>query len=484
MRSEVKRLGNFAAAHWLVIGSTGLVLLVFAPAVIQGGLLADDYIKCLGPIQAGGYGPFLREIWSDTGAVRPAQIIEVLLISKTCTQVPFGLVMLVPLSLKFAAGLLLWGLLCDLRVRPPWPEVGVAMWLLEPVGTEAALWPSALHVHLGLVCALAALRLYRRGFLVSAAFASAGAALSVEQVIFALPFAVWVTGSREHRRRATAVATVLMAIVIVAYATWPGHNERQALTLGERWHNVVTKGAWYVLFPTSGVGLYSGALGFLWAFPYSIAVVVVGAASGARLFARRLHGQTTPSLEAGTGVRTALAVGVLIVLVNVPLIVTEVGYSARTFTPTWLVLSGAFAVAGASIAWRRVRAFGALAGTFAAFAILSLALSVFVRVRTDQFNRAAAEWIAARTVDGSIVAVCDVDRTIVNPAPLGAFHLHELHSELSSWIEYHTGRKVQIRRSGQRYWGARCPDLRGATLVISFPRLVRELSPPDNRYAR
>ena len=50
-------------------------------------------------------------------------------------------------------------------------------------------------------------------------------------------------GSREHRRRATAVATVLMAIVIAVYATWPGHNERQALTLGERWHNVVTKGA-------------------------------------------------------------------------------------------------------------------------------------------------------------------------------------------------------------------------------------------------
>ena len=51
-----------------------------------------------------------------------------------------------------------------------------------------------------------------------------------------------------------------------------------------------------------------------------------------------------------------------------------------------------------------------------------------------------------------IVAVCDVDRTVVNPAPLGAFHLHELHFELSSYIEYHTGRKVQIRRSGQRYW--------------------------------
>jgi hypothetical protein len=386
--------------------------------------------------------------------------------------------MLVPLSLKFAAGLLLWGLLCDLRVRPPWPEVGVAMWLLEPVGTEAALWPSALHVHLGLVCALAALRLNRRGFLVSAAFASAGAALSVEQVIFALPLAVWLTASREHRRRAAVVASVLMAIVVVAYATWPGQNERQAVTLAARWHNVFAKGAWYLFFPAAGLGLYSGAIAFWWAFPYSIAVVFTGAVSGALLFARLLQRQTTPRLDSGTGVRTALAVGVLIVLVNVPLIVTEVGYSARTFTPTWLVLSGAFAVAGASIAWKRARALGALAGTFAAFALLSLALSVFVRVRTDRFNRAAAEWIAARTVDGAIVAVCDVDRSVVNPAPLGAFHLHELHSEWSSWIEYHTGRRVQIRRSGQRYWGARCPDLRGASLVIGFPRLVRELSPP------
>jgi hypothetical protein len=472
------RLRGVTAAHWLVIGVTGLLLLVFAPVLVRGGLLGDDYIICMRPIYDGGYGPYLQDIWRDTGVVRPARFIELLLISKTCTHLPYALVMLVPLSLKLAAGFLLWGLLRDLRVRTPWPEVGVAMWLLEPVGTEAALWPAALHVPLGLVCALAALRLYRRGSLVSAAFASAGAALSVEQVIFALPLAVWLTGSREHRRRATAVATVLMAIVIVAYATWPGHNERQALTLAERWHTVVAKGAWYFLFPAAGVGLYSGAIGFLWAFPYSIAVVVVGAMGGALLFARLLHGQTTPPLESDTRVRTALAVGLLIVLVNLPLIVTEVGYSARTFTPTWLVLSGAFAVAGASIAWRRVRAFGALAGTFAAFAILSLALSVFVRVRTDKFNRAAAEWIAARTVDGSIVAVCDVDRTVVNPAPLGAFHLHELHSEWSSWIEYHTGRRVQIRRSGQRYWGARCPDLRGARLVISFPRLVRDLSPP------
>ena len=484
MRSEVKRLGNFAAAHWLVIGSTGLVLLVFAPALVQGGLLADDYVKCLGPIQAGGYGPFLRDIWHDTGVVRPAQIIEVLLISKTCTHLPFGLVMLVPLSLKFAAGLLLWGLLCDLRVRTPWPEVGVAMWLLEPVGTEAALWPSALHVHLGLVCALAALRLYRRGFLVSAAFASAGAALSVEQVIFALPFAVWVTGSREHRRRATAVATVLMAIVIVVYATWPGHNERQALTLGERWHNVVAKGAWYRLLPHQRSGAVFGSA--------RLPVGVSLQHCRGRCWGREWCATVCPSLarsdDATSRLRHRGSDGARCRCADRSRKRSTHRHGSRILgahvypdvaRAVWRV-----AGRGASITWRRVRAFGALAGTFAAFAILSLALSVFVRVRTDRFNRAAAEWIAARTVDGSIVAVCDVDRTVVNPAPLGAFHLHELHSEWSSWIEYHTGRRVQIRRSGQRYWGARCPDLRGATLVISFPRLVRELSPPDTRYAR
>ena len=203
--------------------------------------------------------------------------------------------------------------------------------------------------------------------------------------------------------------------------------------------------------------------------------------SGALLFARLLRHQITPPLEFRARVAAALALGILVLLVNLPLIVTEVGYSARTFTPTWLVLCGALAALGASVPWKRVRAVGAVAGLFAAFAILSLTLSVFVRVRTAAFNQAAAQWIAARTQDGSIVAICDVDRTVVNPAPLGSFHLHEFHGAWSSWIEYHTGRRVEIRRSGQRYWGSRCPDLRGASLVISFPRLVSELLPKGRR---
>jgi hypothetical protein len=465
---------------WLVAAVGALLLLVVSPVVFQCSLLADEYIICLRPIHDGGYGPYLHAIWRDTGVVRPARFIELFLISKTCTSLPYGLVILAPLALKFTAGFLLYGLLRDLRVRSPWPEIGVALWLLEPLGTEAALWPAALHVLLGLVLGLAALRLYGRGSLGWAALASLAAALSVEQVIFALPLAVWLTSPRELRARATLVVTGVMAVVMLAYVIRPGENERQALTLAERWHAVFAKREWYLLFPIAGLGLYSGALGFLWALPYSIAIVLIGATAGALLMPRLLAGHVVQRLEHAM-VRAALAVGVLVVLVNLPLIVTEVGYSARTFTPTWLVLSGALAAGGARMPWRRMRLLGVLAGTFAAFALLSLALSVSVRVRTDAFNRAAANWIASRTKDGSVVAICDVDRTVTNPAPLGAFHLHEFHSTSGAWIEFHTGRVVEIRRSGERYWGARCPDLHGADLVIDFPQLVRELIPPAER---
>ena len=471
---KIVRLHGLTNGSWLVLGVAGLLLLIVAPVLIQGGLLADEYFICLRPVHDGGYGPYFRAIWQDTGVVRPARFIELFLISNTCTRLPYGLVIVVPLALKFAAGFLLSGLLRDMRVPAPWPEIGFALWLLEPVGTEAALWPAALHVPLGLVLGLAALRLHARGSHVWAALASLGAALSVEQVIFALPVAVWLTTSHEHRGRATLIVSSVMTAVILTYATWPGENERQALTLAERLHHVFAKREWYLFFPASGLGLYSGALAFLWALPYSIAIVLVGAVTGGLLMPRLLADHISPRLDPDLAYRAMLAVAVLVVCVNLPLIVTEVGYSARTFTPTWLVLSGAVAAGAARVAWRRVRLLGILAGTFAAFALLSLALSVSVRVRTDDFNRAAAQWIADRTTDGAVVAVCDVDRTVVNPAPLGAFHLHEFHSTWSSWIEYHTGRVVEIRRSGERYWGSRCPDLRGADLVISFPQLVTE----------
>jgi hypothetical protein len=463
------------AGRWLLVGVVVLFAIIVTPVVIRGGLLADEYVICMRPIRDGGYGAYLDAIWRDTGIVRPARFIELFLISKTCTTLPFGFVILVPLALKFGAAALLYGLLRDLRLRAPWPAIGTAIWLLEPLGTEAALWPAALHVLLGLTLTLAALRLYQRGAVVLGGIATLAAALSVEQAIFALPLAVWLLTPTEHRRRSVMVALVMVATVLVAYAIWPGSNPRQAVSFADRLHNVYARPEWYLIFPASGLGLYSGALAFVWAFPYSVAVVGLGAATGTRLFPVLVGSHTVQRMGRTTLRRGILATGALVVLVNLPLIVTEVGYSARTFTPTWLVLSGATVIGAARVRWKRIRLLGFLGGTFAAFALLSLALSVSVRVRTDEFDRAAARWIAERTKDGDVVAVCDVGRTVVDPAPLGAFHLHALHASTAEWIEYFTGRVVTMRRSGARYWGARCPDLNGADLVVRFPELVDEV---------
>jgi hypothetical protein len=472
-----------ALAVWMVWVTAALLLAIVAPVVVRGGLLADEYIICERPIHEGGYTAYLQEIWRDTGVVRPARFIELFLISESCTTIHYGFVILVPLVLKLAAAVLLAKVLRRMDLPTPWPEIGAVLWLLEPVGTEAALWPAALHVPLGLVLGLAAIRTFQDGRFVLAGLASLGAALSVEQVIFALPLAVWLTCPRDHRRRAAVVAGVMMMIVLAAYATWPGQNERQALTLGERWQQLMAKRAWYVFFPAAGLGLYSGAIGFQWAFPYSTAVAAVFVLAGWWMAPRLLEGHTVPPLRAANTIESGAAAGLLLVLINLPLIVTEVGYSARTFTPTWLALSGAIPWMAARVRWRRLRIVGVIAGTFAGFAILSLTFSVFVRLRTDTFNRAAAQWIADRTQNGSVVAVCDVARTVVDPAPLGAFHLHELHSIWPHWIEYHTGRVVEIRRSSERYWGSRCPDLTGADLVIQFPELTAALATHGRRPA-
>jgi hypothetical protein len=464
-------------ARWFVVAAAGLFLILATPVLIHGEPLADDYLVCMRPVNE-GYRPYLSQIWRDTGVVRPARFLELFLISKTCRIVPFGVVILAPLSLKFLVALLLLGLLRDMKMPSPWPEIGTALWFLEPVGTEAALWPSALHVLLGLALALLALRLYRRDRIVWASLAALGACLSVEQVIFALPLAVWLTSDKDQRRRTTLAALGVVTAVFIAYALWPGTNPRQAVTLEGRFHNALDKGEWYLLFPAAGLGLYSGALAFLWAFPYSLAAVIGGAAGGAMAIPRLLSGHSMPPLDRAIAARSVLRVAILVILVNLPLIVTEVGYSARTFTPTWLVLSTAAAAGGARIDWKRTRLLGILGGVFAAFAVLSLALSVSVRVRTAEFDRAAAWWIADRVPNDAVVAVCNVQRTVVEPAPLGAFHLHEFQTQWPSWIQYYTERRVKIRRSGLKYWGSRCPDLQGADLVIDFPRLVRELTGP------
>ena len=459
---------------WLLVVIGALVVAVMSPVVIRGALLADEYIICLRPVHDGGYGPYLSDIWQDTGVVRPARFIELILIAETCRSIPFGFVIAIPLLLKILAAIMLLLLLRDVGVRSPWPEIGAAIWLLEPLGTEAALWPASLHVLLGVVLSLSSLRCFRRGYVGWGAILALAASLSLEQAIFALPLAIWLVTPREHRRRALVAGLVVAGVILIAYSVLPGDNPRQALTLAQRLDAALDKRGWYVFFPAVGLGLHSGALAIAWAFPLSVFAIAGASLAGARA-APRLLLDPPEAEDPGITLRGIVAVGAMILLVNLPLIVTEVGYSARTFTPTWLVLAGAAAVAGSRVRWRRLHLLGAIAGCFAAVALLSLALSVSVRIRSADFDRAAARWISDRTRDGDVVAVCDVARTVVDPAPLGAFHLHALHSTSGDWIEYETGRVVEIRRSGERYWGARCPDLQGADLIVRFPALVADL---------
>jgi hypothetical protein len=188
--------------RWLVLAVAGIVVLVMAPVVIRGGLLADENIICLRPVHDGGYTPYLEAIWQDTGIVRPARFLELLLISNTCRSIPYGFVIALPLLLKLTVGALLLGLLRDLRLRAPWPEIGTAIWLLEPLGTEAALWPAALHVLLGVGCCVAALRCFHRGLVGWGSALALAACLSIEQAIFSLPLAIWLVTPPAYRRRA------------------------------------------------------------------------------------------------------------------------------------------------------------------------------------------------------------------------------------------------------------------------------------------
>jgi hypothetical protein len=472
---EVDSSGAPTPSRWIIPVVAAAVLSILLPALIHGAPLADDYVICMRPINDGGYDAYLQATWQDAGVVRPARFLELFVIAEMCTWAPWWLIMLIPLTLKFAVAFMLYRLLRELGLRAPWPQIGTALLLLEPLGTEAALWPAALHINLGLALALGALLLFRRGRLGWAVPVTVLACLCVEQVIFAFPLAVWMTCPRNHRRRATVVCAAIVLTVLAAYAVWPGANPRQAMSLGERLGEVFDDPEWYVVFPIVGLGLHSGFFGFVWALPYSLCIVVIGALGGAVLFRRLTPWQNGPPVEGRSAARSISAVAALIFLVNLPLFTTEVGYSARTFTPTWLVLVGALSLAAARVRWRRVRVLGVAVGTFVAFAVLSLALSVSVRVRTVAFDRAAAEWIAERTDDGDVVAVCDVGRTVVEPAPSGSFHLHALHHPSQEWVDYFTGRVARIRRSGEALWGSRCPRLRGADLIVTFPELIREV---------
>ena len=449
---------------------------IAAPVVWRGAPLADDFNNCVAPIELGLDG-FMTTSWRQLGAIRPARFLEILLGAAVCGSTPFGIAILVPLLLTLAVAWQARGLLRDLGIPGPWANVGGALWLLQPLGTEAGLWPAALHVPLGLVLALGAIRLYKRGRHGWAAVANLAAALSVEQVILPLPLAAWMAASAGERRRATITSLVVGAAAVAGFFLAPGANPRLHTSLLQRLAGLVADPAFYVGFPAVGLGLHSIPLAVWWARPWSVAVLALGAAAGWQ--AGPHLASAARSIAHRERICGAILVVALIALTNliVAVAVPHQG-SPRVFAPTWLILAMAAAAAAGSATWHRPRLIGTAGGLFAAGAVLSLAFSVSVRLRSADFTERAAAVVAARVPERGRVAVCQVRRTVVEPAPRGAFAVHEF---IYDWaaersLLYYTGRHATILLSGE-LWDTPCPVVPDVDVVIGFDELLAGARP-------
>jgi hypothetical protein len=469
--SALGRDARTGAARVLLVVIAGLFLLISLPVVLRGGPLRDDFDLCVSPRWNSGLGVALDELLIEQGAVGlPQRLLQVGLISGFCGEVPFGVFIAVPLVLTLGVAVLLHSLLRDLGLHSPWPEIGAALWLLQPLGTDAALWATQLDIPLGLCLVLIALRAYRRGRLWWAVIASVVAYGMVEQATFALPLAAWLVAPPEARRRVAIVASGVLLSMVAIYLIWPGTSARTAVGFSDRLAAMVTDPAWYVRFPAVGLGLHSIPVAVWWAFPFSLGVLAMGALLGARSAPAWLSGAPRDQPRRAVPLRSALIFVALALLVNVPLITTlPHQHSPRTFTPTWLLLAALAALLGSQVRWRRMRLAGGVAGLLAAGALLSIAFSVSVRVRTADFTEASSRWLAERVPDGGIAVICNVPRTAVTPAPNGDFALHELHYPWAAEgaLRYYTGRSAKIERFGA-YWDGRCPNPSQADLVINF----------------
>src|SRR5215213_5800192 len=108
----------------LLVVVTGLLVLVVLPVVLRGAPLRDDFGLCASPRWNSTATAVLHELLPEQGAVRlPGRLLQVAFISGLCGKVPFGLLIVVPLVLTLGVGLLLRGLLLDLGLPAPWPEV-------------------------------------------------------------------------------------------------------------------------------------------------------------------------------------------------------------------------------------------------------------------------------------------------------------------------------------------------------------------------
>lgn len=461
-----KKLQTGAAIFW---GVAAAVTAVCAAVVIEGAPLADDFNNCLAPQQQ-GLGGFFAESWDRLGLVRVARFVEILLTTGVCRGLPFGVAIAASLTLFVAVGLALRALLRDLGVADPWPHIGGALWLLQPLGTEISLWPAALHVPLGLLSAVLALLAWRRGRWLLGTVTAAVAFLSVEQVVLALPLALWLVAFPAERRRALFLAAGVVVVAGVAFVAFPGNDPRLQAGIGQRLQALVSDPGFYVGYPAVGLGFHSIPLAVAWAFPWSVAALTAGAAIGHRVLGPLLRHRAEGDLQWGRGL---IAFASLVVLLNIPVLlnVPHQG-SPRVFAPTWLVLAGGAAVAGARV---RINPFllGTMIGALSAAMLLSIALSVAVRLDSARFVRWASETIAARTDDGNVVAVCRVRRTVVEPAPRGAFAVHDF---LYDWaaqdaVLYYEGRRITFRLGGE-VLGTPCPARDTVDVRFEFDRLA------------
>ena len=150
------------------------------------------------------------------GVIRATRFVEILLSTGVCRSLPFGVVIAVRLVLTILVGLLLRNLLRHPDIPPPWADVGAALWLLQPLGSEAALWP-ALHVPLGLAMGARVAAAVPPRRTVSATVAAAAALLSVEQLILALRLAAWLVAPPDRRTRSAGLAGAVTGVALVAF---------------------------------------------------------------------------------------------------------------------------------------------------------------------------------------------------------------------------------------------------------------------------
>jgi hypothetical protein len=455
-------------------------LLIAIPVVLRGAPLADDFVNCVGAQEHGVLGFFVSgRSWGvpEFGIVRPARLFEIALIGTLCHRVAFGFAILVPLGLTVWIAFLVRGLLGDLSLAPPWADIGAGLWLLAPLGTESALWPSALHLPLGLGLALVSLRRSMRGEYPIAAVAAIGACLSAEQVIFALPLATWLVCDQRRKRMAELISFSVSALVLFVYVAWhgAGQDPRVAASIGERIRSIPLHFLDYaVVMPAIGLGLLSMPLAVKWALPYSLLVLLGGAAVGWSVAPKLLHSSEASPAAGLKRSQILTAFLLLVILINFPVAAGPYHpHSPRVFTPTWLALVMFAAFVGSNSKWRRLRLLGGVAGVLIAGILLSLAFSVSVRVRSATVAERAFHVLAQRLPGGGVIAVCGVQRTIVEPAPNGDFAGHPfiLAPVAESALRYYTGVRAVFHLTGP-LWGTQCTGSSNVDLAVQLRDLV------------